>query len=224
MHPRVLPEDLRLQAPSALAQPQPEVEADRLGRSLGPFLRPPLPGGHRRRRELLEITLLPVLDVPPGQSRQVAPIPLRRVRLPRSNTRDIPETLLEFYSVPSIFPDDYLSYLGAKRPQYRWLLVGPQRSGSMLHIDPYETSAWNTLLVGRKLWIMFPPDADKTLVTGNQLELFREVSPVRWQRLRLFHTSRTRCHLQDQTLFVLRPTAERDRVHSQRVVARRAEP
>jgi hypothetical protein len=40
---------------------------------------------------------------------------------------------------------------------HRWFLVGGQNSGSNMHVDPLGTSAWNTLLLGRKLWVLFPP-------------------------------------------------------------------
>lgn len=44
------------------------------------------------------------------------------------------------------------------RPDYAWLIIGSERSGSTFHKDPNYTSAWNTALTGRKLWIMLPPD------------------------------------------------------------------
>ena len=47
----------------------------------------------------------------------------------------------------------------------RWFLVGPARSGSCVHIDPLSTSAWNTVLVGRKRWVLFPPDTQKKIGT-----------------------------------------------------------
>lgn len=75
----------------------------------------------------------------------------------------IPE-LLDQYSVPEYFSHDLFDLLadgtpeGDKvRPSFRWILVGPARSGSTYHKDPNHTSAWNALISGEKLWIMYPP-------------------------------------------------------------------
>ena len=43
------------------------------------------------------------------------------------------------------------------RPDHRWLIVGPERSGSRFHVDPNGTSAWNAVITGAKKWILFPP-------------------------------------------------------------------
>ena len=40
----------------------------------------------------------------------------------------------------------------------RWLLVSAAGSGSGWHIDPWNTSAWNALLLGRKRWALYPPN------------------------------------------------------------------
>ena len=45
----------------------------------------------------------------------------------------------------------------AYRPDHRWLIVGPKRSGSRFHVDPNGTSAWNAVIKGSKKWILFPP-------------------------------------------------------------------
>lgn len=78
--------------------------------------------------------------------------------------------------VPDYFKEDLFSTLGSVRPDYRWFLVGPARSGSAFHqgiwltnnqnidsldlsiiADPNRTAAWNALISGRKRWILFPP-------------------------------------------------------------------
>lgn len=62
------------------------------------------------------------------------------------------------FEVPSLFASDLFKVLKEQRPDYRWLIVGPARSGSTFHKDPNHTSAWNGILSGSKAWIVFPED------------------------------------------------------------------
>jgi len=66
--------------------------------------------------------------------------------------------LVHEYNVPSCFSYD-LFELAEKgsRPPYRWILIGPERSGTGMHIDPLYTNAWVTVIQGKKRWMLFPP-------------------------------------------------------------------
>lgn len=44
--------------------------------------------------------------------------------------------LADDYAVPEYFQSDLFQVLGNERPDYRWLIIGPTRSGSSFHIDP----------------------------------------------------------------------------------------
>ncbi|RDX72118.1 F-box protein [Mucuna pruriens] len=67
-------------------------------------------------------------------------------------------SLLKDYGVPHLFQEDFFDILDTdKRPSYRWFIIGPERSGASWHVDPALTSAWNTLLCGRKRWALYPP-------------------------------------------------------------------
>lgn len=37
------------------------------------------------------------------------------------------------FEVPEYFREDYFAILGDERPDYRWLIIGPARSGSTFH-------------------------------------------------------------------------------------------
>jgi len=52
----------------------------------------------------------------------------------KSTANGIP--LEEDYSIPETFTEDLFTLLGKARPDHRWLIVGPERSGSTFHKVP----------------------------------------------------------------------------------------
>ncbi|KAL2893737.1 hypothetical protein RDABS01_009646 [Bienertia sinuspersici] len=101
--------------------------------------------------------------------------------------------LLKDYAVPYLFQEDLFDVLNPdQRPPYRWLIIGPERSGASWHVDPVLTSAWNTLLCGRKRWALYPPgkvplgvtvhvneeDGDVNIETPSSLQWWLEFYPL----------------------------------------------
>lgn len=89
------------------------------------------------------------------------------------------------YWVPDCFGEDLFAVLRDQRPDSRWLIVGPARSGSTFHKDPNATSAWNAVLRGSKYWIMFPTTADSppppgVYVSEDQSEVTSPLSIAEW--------------------------------------------
>lgn len=71
--------------------------------------------------------------------------------------------LKDDYDVPKYFNSDVypgtdlFRFFGEhRRPDHKWLIAGPARSGSIFHIDPNQTNAWNVCIEGRKKWIFYP--------------------------------------------------------------------
>ena len=89
------------------------------------------------------------------------------------------------YWIPECFGDDLFAVLGDKRPDNKWLIIGPARSGSTYHKDPNATSAWNAVLRGSKYWIMFPstgssPPPPGVYVSEDQSEVTSPLSIAEW--------------------------------------------
>lgn len=105
------------------------------------------------------------------------------------------ETPNTTYWSPSCFAEDFFSVLGEVRPDHRWLIIGPKRSGSKFHKDPNATSAWNAVLRGPKYWIMFPSDDKRppppgVFVSDDQSEVTSPFSIAEW--LLSFHAEARR--------------------------------
>lgn len=77
---------------------------------------------------------------------------------------------------------DLFSLFGSLRPDYRWLIAGPARSGSGWHKDPNMTSAWNAVVVGSKYWMMLPPDTPPpgVYVSEDESEVAAPASISEW--------------------------------------------
>eukprot|EP00927_Polykrikos_kofoidii_P033081 TRINITY_DN28011_c0_g1_i1.p1 TRINITY_DN28011_c0_g1~~TRINITY_DN28011_c0_g1_i1.p1 ORF type:complete len:576 (+),score=74.70 TRINITY_DN28011_c0_g1_i1:87-1730(+) len=91
--------------------------------------------------------------------------------------------LLDDYEVPTVFRGrDLFDLLGDARPDFRWLLLGHQRSGSKWHIDPNKTSAWNGVVRGKKRWLFLPPGCHPPGVNPSKDggEVTQPVSLIDW--------------------------------------------
>ena len=86
------------------------------------------------------------------------------------------------YWNPDCFGSDLFELLGSDRPAHRWLIIGPERSGSTFHKDPNATSAWNAVIQGAKYWIMFPPSASVpgVYVSEDNSEVTSPLSIAEW--------------------------------------------
>ena len=91
------------------------------------------------------------------------------------------------YRPPECFDEDLFMLLGEHRPDHRWLIIGPERSGSTFHKDPNATSAWNAVVRGSKYWIMFPNSVTPpgVYVSDDQSEVTSPLSITEW--LLTFH-------------------------------------
>jgi hypothetical protein len=88
-----------------------------------------------------------------------------------------------FFDDEAAHGHDLFSLLGSgKRPDHRWLIIGPKRSGSSFHIDPNATHAWNAPIRGRKRWIFYPPGVSPPGVfpSSNGDDVIMPISLAEW--------------------------------------------
>ena len=117
------------------------------------------------------------------------------VQYARDNSADAPYYLFEpdmrgdperaamaqDYQTPQPFVDDLYRYHRACMPCNAYLIVGSDRTGSNLHVDPAGTAAWNTLLCGRKKWCLFPPgSAPSYRKQMGAVEGYKTTPPLYW--------------------------------------------
>jgi hypothetical protein len=91
-------------------------------------------------------------------------------------------TVQNAYEPPAAFREDLFTLLKDQRPDHRWLIIGPQYSGSTFHKDPNATSAWNAVIRGSKYWIMFPNSVlpPGVYMSEDQSEVTSPLSIAEW--------------------------------------------
>lgn len=73
-------------------------------------------------------------------------------------TTDLNSSLKQDYNVPEIFNCWYAnSKLEGQKLNLSWFYVGNKGTGTPIHRDIWWSSAWNYLLSGKKLWLIYPP-------------------------------------------------------------------
>jgi hypothetical protein len=71
---------------------------------------------------------------------------------------DCPAMRNDYKKLPHF--NNWLDALPAEtNPGFSWIFIGPRNSYSHLHLDVFQTNAWNILIEGTKLWLFFPPNA-----------------------------------------------------------------
>ncbi|XP_023346240.1 bifunctional arginine demethylase and lysyl-hydroxylase PSR isoform X1 [Eurytemora carolleeae] len=134
-------------------------------------------GKPRRGKEVLEMlknnSVIRIFD----------PLAERTSRLRKETNSSTPSDKLELmshYKVPWSIPEDLFKSCGVLT-DYQWIAISSSNTGTDLHLDPVLTSAWNTLLAGRKLWVVLPKDIEiNPLSCDPSCSYQQDLSSVSW--------------------------------------------
>ena len=74
--------------------------------------------------------------------------------------------LLDDYVVPDYFKSWHMILPKEERPPLSWLYIGATNTFSPLHLDVWDTSAWNAVISGTKLWMFYPAAQSPFLYDG----------------------------------------------------------
>ena len=72
-------------------------------------------------------------------------------------------------------------------PAWSWLYLGPKGSMSPLHVDIFESSAWNCVLEGRKLWLFYGPEHSAASLQDGNGEFVNPFLVANWKLDQLKH-------------------------------------
>lgn len=73
--------------------------------------------------------------------------------------------MINDYSLPSYFRSCFPIMSGLPF-DLSWIFIGATSTYSGLHLDIYNTSAWNAVFTGRKIWLFYHPQYAKYLYNG----------------------------------------------------------
>lgn len=71
---------------------------------------------------------------------------------------------LVYYEVPHYFASDWLNEYYTAKPKlsddYMFVYMGPKRTWTPMHADVFLSYSWSANVVGRKRWLLFPPNEE----------------------------------------------------------------
>ena len=107
----------------------------------------------------------------------------------------------EDYEVPEYLKSWHSRIPANIRPKWSFFYIGPANSSSDMHIEPLMSNAWNAVISGRKLWLLFPPEQEEFLYSGRVNALKPE-----FDRYPLFHRAKPFIYIQNPGEIIFIPS------------------